>query len=70
MEKKLEDVAGIGKSTADKLKAAGIDTIEKLSTSTPEDLIKLKIKGFGNATASSFPFTFTQPADSLLSVTY
>ena len=32
MSYELEDVSGIGKSTAEKMKAAGIDSIEKLAT--------------------------------------
>jgi len=47
----LEDVSGIGKTTADKMKAAGIDSIEKLARVKPEDLVSLKIKGVGKATA-------------------
>ena len=31
MEKELEDVNGIGKTTAQRMKEAGIDTIEKLA---------------------------------------
>jgi translation initiation factor 2 subunit 3 len=51
MSFELEDVSGIGKTTADKMKAAGIDSIEKLVGTKPEDLVKLKIKGVGKATA-------------------
>ena len=51
MTDELEDISGIGKSTAEKMKAAGIDTIEKLVAVDPEDLVKLKIKGVGKATA-------------------
>ena len=47
----LEDVSGIGKTTAEKMKAAGIDSLEKLVGVKPEDLVKLKIKGVGKATA-------------------
>jgi len=47
----LEDVSGIGKTTAEKMKAAGIDSIKKLVGVKPEDLVKLKIKGIGQATA-------------------
>jgi len=51
MTYELEDVSGIGKTTAEKMKAAGIDSIEKLVGVKPEDLVKLKIKGVGQATA-------------------
>jgi translation initiation factor 2 subunit 3 len=51
MTDELEDISGIGKSTADKMRTAGIDTIEKLVAVDPEDLVKLKIKGVGKATA-------------------
>ncbi|MFX1325842.1 MAG: translation initiation factor IF-2 subunit gamma [Promethearchaeota archaeon] len=54
MSYELEDVSGIGRSTAEKMKAAGIDSIEKLATVKPEDLVKLKIKGVGKATAEKF----------------
>ncbi len=50
----LTDIAGIGKATADKMKAAGIDSIEKLVNVKPEDLVKLKIKGVGKATAEKY----------------
>ncbi len=47
----LTDVSGIGKATAERMKAAGIDSIEKLATIKLDDLLKLKIKGIGKATA-------------------
>ncbi|UCD00968.1 MAG: translation initiation factor IF-2 subunit gamma [Promethearchaeota archaeon] len=50
----LTDIAGIGSATADKIKAAGIDSIEKLATIKPEDLVKLKIKGVGKTTAQKY----------------
>jgi len=50
----LTDIAGIGKATADKMKAAGIDSIAKLATVNPDDLVKLKIKGVGAATAEKY----------------
>ncbi|MFW9989863.1 MAG: translation initiation factor IF-2 subunit gamma [Candidatus Odinarchaeota archaeon] len=50
----LTDITGIGKTTADKMKAAGIDSIEKLVNVKPEDLVKLKIKGVGKATAEKY----------------
>jgi DNA repair protein RadA len=34
----LEDLPGIGSATAEKLREAGIDTIEKVATSSPHDL--------------------------------
>ncbi len=49
----LEDIAGIGKTTAEKMRAAGIDSIEKLVGVKPEDLVKLKIKGVGKAKAQN-----------------
>ncbi len=51
MSYELEDISGIGKSTAEKMKAAGIDSIEKLVAVEPDDLVKLKIKGVGKVTA-------------------
>jgi translation initiation factor 2 subunit 3 len=50
----LEDVSGIGKATAERLKAAGIDSIQKLATVKPEVIVKLKIKGIGKATAQKY----------------
>ena len=47
----LEDIPGIGNTTAEKIKTAGIKSIEKLASIKPEDLVKLKIKGVGKATA-------------------
>ena len=54
MSNELEDVSGIGKATAERLKAAGIDTIRKLATSKIDDLLKLKIKGIGAATGRRY----------------
>jgi nucleotidyltransferase/DNA polymerase involved in DNA repair len=51
---KLEDVSGIGKATAERLKAAGIDSVEKLANIKVEDLLNLKIKGVGKATAQKY----------------
>lgn len=48
----LEDVKGIGKATAQRMKAAGIDSIEKLASSKLEDLIK--VKGIGKASAVKY----------------
>jgi translation initiation factor 2 subunit 3 len=50
----LEDVSGIGKATAEKIKAAGIDSIQKLASVKPQALVKLKIKGIGKATAIKY----------------
>lgn len=50
----LTDIAGIGKATAEKMKAAGIDSIEKLANVKLDDLVKLKIKGVGKATAEKY----------------
>jgi len=54
MEDSLENVSGIGKATAERLKASGLDSVQKLASLTPEDLIKLKIKGIGAATAKKY----------------
>jgi len=54
MEDSLENVPGIGKATAERLKAAGIDSIQKLASIKPKDLLKLKIKGIGKATATKY----------------
>ena len=54
MANELEDVSGIGKATAERLKAAGIDTIQKLATVKLEDLLQLKIKGIGEATGKKY----------------
>ena len=54
MSYKLEDVSGIGKATAERLRTAKIDSVEKLANAKPEDLLKLKIKGVGKATAEKY----------------
>ncbi|MFW9900712.1 MAG: translation initiation factor IF-2 subunit gamma [Candidatus Thorarchaeota archaeon] len=54
MSPDLTDIAGIGKATADKIKAAGIDSIEKLANVKLNDLVNLKIKGVGEATAQKY----------------
>jgi len=54
MDYNLEDVSGIGKATAERFRAAGIDSIEKLASSKPEELVKLKIKGIGKATSTKY----------------
>ena len=58
----LEDVKGIGSEMAKKLKEANIKSVEILASSKPEDIIKLKIKGIGKATA----LRFIESAESLL----
>ena len=50
----LTDIGGIGEATAENLKAAGIDSIEKLANVKLDELVKLKIKGVGKATAQKF----------------
>ncbi len=50
----LEDVSGIGKATADRLRASGIDTVEKLASTTQEEFKKLNIKGVGESTALKY----------------
>ncbi len=54
MTNDLEDVSGIGKATADRLRASVIDTVEKLASTTLEELTKLKIKGVGESTALKY----------------
>ncbi len=54
MTQDLEDISGIGKATAEKMRAAGIDTIEKLASSKPTDLTSIKIKGVGESTAIKY----------------
>ncbi len=48
---KLEDVSGIGKTTADRLRSAGIDEVEKLAAISVDELIS--IKGFSESKANS-----------------
>ena len=52
MAHKLEDVSGIGKTTADRLRSAGIGTVEDLATIKLDDL--LKVKGIGESTAQKY----------------
>ncbi|MBY9003741.1 MAG: translation initiation factor IF-2 subunit gamma [Candidatus Lokiarchaeota archaeon] len=54
MARELEDVPGIGKATADRLRAAGIETIERLANIEVNDLVGLKIKGIGDPTALKY----------------
>ena len=51
MTHNLEDVTGIGKATAERLKKAGIDTVEKLVKIELDEL--LKVKGIGESSANS-----------------
>ena len=50
----LEEISGIGKATAERLKAAGIDSVEKLASTVPDELLKLNIKGVGESTAIKY----------------
>jgi len=54
MEYSLENVSGIGKAIAERLKAAGLDSVQKLASMNPDDLVNLKIKGIGAATAKKY----------------
>ncbi len=54
MANELEDVSGIGKASAERINAAGIDSVQKLANIKPDDLLKLKIKGIGKATAIKY----------------
>ena len=54
MEYSLENVSGIGKAIAERLKAAGLDTVQKLASMNPDDLVNLKVKGIGAATAKKY----------------
>jgi len=52
MEDKLEKIPGIGKTTADRMRSAGIKSIEQLANMKLDDL--LKVKGIGKATAEKY----------------
>ena len=39
--RELEDLPGIGEATADKLRNAGFDTLEKIATASPHDLAEI-----------------------------
>ena len=54
MAKDLEDITGIGKATAERLRNAGFDTIEKLAEISKEELLNLNIKGIGSSTAEKY----------------
>ena len=54
MVKDLEDITGIGKATAERLRKAGFDSIEKLAAISPDELLDLKIKGIGSSTAQKY----------------
>ena len=57
---KLEDITGIGKTTAERLKSAGIDSVEKMASVNLESL--LKVNGIGKSTA----VRYIQTANELL----
>lgn len=50
----LEDVGGIGKATADRMRSSGIKTVEQLASLKSKDLIDLNIKGVGESTAIKY----------------
>jgi len=50
----LEDVGGIGKATADRMRSSGIKTVEQLASLKSKDLIDLNIKGVGESTAVKY----------------
>ncbi|MFO7795207.1 MAG: translation initiation factor IF-2 subunit gamma [Promethearchaeati archaeon] len=52
MTLQLEDITGIGKATAESLREAGIDSVEKLASLKVKDL--LQVKGIGKSTASKY----------------
>lgn len=54
MPYELEDISGIGKATADRIKKAGIKTVAQLATVEPDSLLRLNIKGVGEATAIKY----------------
>lgn len=54
MTNDLEDVPGIGKAIAERLRMSGIDTVEKLASTNLEEFTKLKIKGVGESTALKY----------------
>jgi hypothetical protein len=54
MDFQLEDVSGVGKATAKRLREVGIDTVEKLANAKIEDLLKLQIKGIGEVTGKKY----------------
>lgn len=51
MPYQLEDIKGIGKGTADKLRTSGINSIEQIANLTVKELVKLNIKSIGETTA-------------------
>ncbi|MFX1405726.1 MAG: translation initiation factor IF-2 subunit gamma [Promethearchaeota archaeon] len=50
----LEDVGGIGKATADRIRSSGIKSVEQLASLESKDLIELNIKGIGESTAAKY----------------
>ena len=41
----IKDVNGIGKTTSERMRAAGIDTVEKLASITVDELLKVIAEG-------------------------
>ena len=54
MAKDLEEITGIGKATAERLRSAGFDSVEKLADISKEELLNLNIKGIGSSTAEKY----------------
>lgn len=50
----LEDISGIGSKTAQRLKDAGISTVQNLAEISIQELLALDIKGIGKATAEKY----------------
>lgn len=50
----LEDVKGIGNETAERLRSAGINSIEKLAELSIKELLGLNIKGIGKTSAAKY----------------
>ena len=57
---KLEDITGIGKTTAERLRSAGIDSVKKIASINLESL--LKVNGIGKSNA----IRYIQTANELL----
>jgi translation initiation factor 2 subunit 3 len=54
MSNDLEDIGGIGKATADRMRSSGIKSVEQLASLKPKDLVELNIKGVGESTAAKY----------------